>query len=465
VNIAFGQPSLLYDCDWTRIDDHPNLVTSYTIDRGRQYELDRTDTGRATVTIADQDGILDPTNPDSPHYVGGATQIEPLIQIALGRWNPVTDTWYTRYRGFVEDYDYSFDPSQLVNRLTITCVDLFEILSAIEMTPRFTGDAPAFGDDPAVVAPDSQGQIVFSNETLQDRVQGVLGDAGIPVDWFVVFTGNVMLSTTVYAPTENIMSVIQEACDGEFPAVSNAYCEGRTGKLAVHGRLARFDPAAVHAEPGVSDVWDWHHWHAGDGAAVNAGSGLAHIREFAFNRGLSKIINSAFASPAYILFEGTQLANAEGDDWARTDNADSIALYGIRSWSAENLITLYGLDGGATPGHETVDELVKFTAYYCSNYNTPKNRVTLCGFRTMSPAQPHAAATWNLLSLIEIGDQVSLTVGSPGGGGFTDEGFFVEGIHEQVNPLGEDYDDVTLTLDLSPQAYFTDLTMFGSDGG
>jgi hypothetical protein len=83
----------------------------------------------------------------------------------------------------------------------------------------------------------------------------------------------------------------------------------------------------------------------------------------------------------------------------------------------------------------------------------------------MSPAQPHAAATWNLLSLIEIGDQVSLTVGSPGGGGFTDEGFFVEGIHEQVQPLGADYDDVTLTLDLSPQAYFTDLTMFGGGGG
>jgi hypothetical protein len=82
----------------------------------------------------------------------------------------------------------------------------------------------------------------------------------------------------------------------------------------------------------------------------------------------------------------------------------------------------------------------------------------------MSPVQPHAAATWNLLSLIEIGDLVSLTVGSPGGGGFTDEGFFVEGIHEQVQPLGADYDDVTLTLDLSPQAYFTDLTMFGGDG-
>src|SRR4029077_3877890 len=195
-----------------------------------------------------------------PYY----SQIEPLIQIALGRWNPVTDTWYTRYRGFVEDYDYSFDPSQQVNRLQITCVDLFEILSAIQMTPRATGDPPAFGDDPAVVAPDSQGLIVFANESMQSRVEGVLGDAGIPDDWFVVFTGNVELATTVYS-NENIMSVIQEACDAEFPAVSNAYCE-RTGRLAVHGRLAKFDPAGTAASAGDT-VWDWHHWHAGDGAA------------------------------------------------------------------------------------------------------------------------------------------------------------------------------------------------------
>ena len=51
--IAFDDPTLEPDPTWTRIDSYPHLVTSYTIDRGRQYELDRTDTGRATVQIAD----------------------------------------------------------------------------------------------------------------------------------------------------------------------------------------------------------------------------------------------------------------------------------------------------------------------------------------------------------------------------------------------------------------------------
>jgi hypothetical protein len=456
VNIAFDQPSLLYDCEWTRIDSHPNLVTSYQIDRGRQYELDRTDTGRATVQIADPDGILDPTNPDGPYY----GLIEPLLQISIGRKNPVTDEWFTRFRGFIEEMDYTFDPSQQYNRLQISCVDLFEILAAIEMTPY-----PDFGDDPALVAPDSPGQIVFANEIMQERVNRVLGSAlrtDLDPDrdqWWVAFTGNVEVAISVYSPGENVMTVIQEATDAEFPAVSNAYCEGRTGRLAVHGRNAKLDPAAVAASAGDAN-WDWHHWHAGDGAAVNAGSGLAHLREFAFNRGLSKIINAAFCSSAYQILAGAQI-DAGDDTWARTTDATSQGKYGIRSWSTENLLTLRGWSGGAPiPGWETADELARFTDYYVKNYKDPKNRVTVCGFATMRPEQAHAAATWDLLSQIEIADQINITVASPGGGGFDDEPFFVEGIHETVSPLNPDYDLVRLTLDLSPQAYFEDQTMF-----
>ena len=65
-NIAFDDPTLTWEPTWTRLDNTDNLVTSYTIDRGRQYELDTTDTGRATVEITDTDGILDPTNPPAP---------------------------------------------------------------------------------------------------------------------------------------------------------------------------------------------------------------------------------------------------------------------------------------------------------------------------------------------------------------------------------------------------------------
>src|SRR4029077_1242651 len=218
------------------------------------------------------------------------------------------------------------------------------------------------------------------------------------------------------------------------------------------------------AASGGDTVWDWHHWHAGDGAAGNAGSGVAHIRQFAFSGGMSKILNAACTTPAYQLDGDGNQVQTQPDDWAHAWSPTSIAKYGLRSWSAVNLLTIRGFDGSAPIlGSSALGEVVRFAEYYRANYQYPKNRVTLCGFATMSPDQPHAAATWSLLSQVEIGELVDITVGPPGGGGFTGESFFVEGVHEQVQPLGAEYDDVTLTLDLSPQAYFDDLSMF--DGG
>jgi hypothetical protein len=450
--IAFDDTTLEPSPTWTRIDSHPHLVTSYTIDRGRQYELDRTDTGRATVTIADKDGILDPTNPGGPFWDTGTgkTKIRPLLQATLGRYNPVTDTWFTRYRGFIEEMTYTFDPSQRVNRLELTLVDIFELLSAVEMVPG--GPWPAdsmvdaiqgvWGDEPP---PKSVGQIFFDNALVGDRIRQVITNAfgaTTTAAFAVIFSGNVLLYEATYSPGQSAMDVVQEAADAEWPGVSNVYTD-RLGRLVFHGRLAKFDPAGVLAGPGVSDLWDWHHLFAGDGTAVNANpSTTAHVRQFAFNYGLSKIINSATATPV----------NIQDEDVAgqTVTDPDSIAQYGIRSWSAQNLLTKTGILDSSTD----LDECRNFCFFYVGNYATPQNRVTLCGFRTMSPDQVGAGATWHLLSAVDISDRVDITVGSPGGGGFDAVGYYVEGVHEQVQPLGELYDDVTLTLDLSPLTYY-----------
>jgi len=144
-SIAFDDPTLEWAPTWTRIDDiSSSLVASYTIDRGRQYEQDRTDTGRAVVQITDRHGLLDPTNTFGPFY----GKIRPLLQAAICRWDPVAESWWTRFRGFIEDFDYVFDPGQKFNRLTVSLVDLFEVLAAIEMLPD-----GHWGDDPAVVKP------------------------------------------------------------------------------------------------------------------------------------------------------------------------------------------------------------------------------------------------------------------------------------------------------------------------
>jgi len=432
--IAFGEDTLEPNPDWTRIDAYTSLLTSYTIDRGRSYELDRTDVGRATVQISDTEGILDPTNTSGPFY----GQIEPLLQAMIGRYNPVTDQWVTRFRGFIEEMDYSFDPSQQVNRLTITLVDIFEVVNAVKMWPDVSTE-PSFGDDPPE---QSVGQVFFDNAHMDDRIIQVLGNAGIPPEWYVVFSGNVDLYEVVYSRGESAMAVVQDAADADFPGVSNVFVD-RTGRLAVHGRHAKFDPVGV-ASGAAEGAWDFHQWHAGDGAAVAASPATtAHIRRFAVSRGLAKIINSASATPAYVddVDAAYQLV------WSDP----SILRYGRRSWDAQNLLTKGGLGTGTTALQETKF----FASYYVLNYQNPRTRITDCALRSMRPGTPGSSETWRLMSLVDIGDSVTVTVASPGGGGLDTEAYFVEGVHEDVRPLNPEYDDVTVTLDLSPRAYFT----------
>src|SRR4029077_8385540 len=87
------------------------------------------DAGRPTVTVTDPDGILDPTNPSGPYY----GRIRLLMQAMIGRHNPVDDTWHTRFRGFVDDLAYEINPSQKANRLTVSLIDVTEVLAAAEM--------------------------------------------------------------------------------------------------------------------------------------------------------------------------------------------------------------------------------------------------------------------------------------------------------------------------------------------
>ena len=440
--IAFNQNTLEPAPTWTRIDSHPSLVASYTIDRGRQYDLDRTDTGRATVQITDRDGLLDPTNSSGPYY----GWIRPLLQACIGRQNPVSGVWYTRFRGFIEDWDYVFDANQKVNRLEVSLVDMFEFVSSVEMMPGEFGDPPAEG---------SEDQIQFDIANMDIRIIQALTNAHIPEQFYVVFSGNVELKAAVYSPAESVMTCIEEAADAEFPGVSNIYCD-RLGRLCVHGRLAKFDPVGVHS--GISDptVWEYVEWKAGDRAAVLAGPPMARINRFAFNRGLAKMINQALATP----FRRNEPLTGPEMTAQLVSDATSVGLYGIRSWSAQDLLT----NGHVPPAVTTdLEETKRFATYYVNNYKNPANRITDIAFRSERIGAAGAGELWDLLSRVDISHSVTVTVASPGGGGFNADPYFVEGVHETVQPLTGEMDDVTLTLDLSPQAYFSDTTMFPDD--
>jgi len=449
IGVAFDSDTLDATPTWTYLTDEPSLVASYQIDRGRQFEFDRTDTGTASISIWDRSGLLDPTLSTAPYY----TLLEPLKQIQIELWNPVTSEYSQRYRGWIEDFDFVVDPSQVVTQLTLNCVDLFAILTAIEMQPG------QFGDDPPLGA---EGQIFFDNampgphDDEGGRIkQVVIENAGVPAAFLVVFSGNVWLQETTYSPGENVLQVVEDCADAEFPTVSNVFCD-RFGRLCFHGRLAKFSPATVAATAG-SSVWDYREWALGDGAAVIAGGGdTAQIRSLSFNRGLSKVFNSAYCAPNGI---------REQDIAAQfsTDNT-SIGIYGIRSWSAENLLIGHPTTTGnilstagasVLTGNSALDETKLYADYIKANYAQPRNRVTELTVKSLDPDDTRAPAVWDFLTHCDISDSVTLTTTNPGGGGFNQEPFYIEGLHESAVPSSEAFAIVTTSIDISAQAYFT----------
>lgn len=378
-----------------------------------------------------------------------------MKQARLARWNPVLEDWYTRYRGFIESFEFVFDPSQRFTRVTINLVDIFEIIQAVEMYPGFFGHpAPAVHKGNVFFEDTADGDVHGMQRRITDILSGsgvTLGDCGIPSAFYDVFSGNVSLHESTYSPGESAMTAIQEAVDAEFPGVANAYCD-RLGLFAVHGRYARFDPVGTSNATG----WDFNDWDVGDGAAVAAApTTTAHIRAFAMSLDLQKIINHAQASPVSVLdpaaFDAKLIANTVEDTISK-------GLYGIRPWSTQNLITK---DVG-TPGHTITGADADWTAtkeyatYYKNNYADPVERINQITFRSSSLNMTGTAANWDFLCRCDINDRVAVTVGSPGGGGISGVQYFIEGVHENVKPLNDTMDDVTLTLDLSPANYFQD---------
>ncbi len=443
---------------WVRLDDpaFPARVVSYTIDRGRQFELERTDAATATIRIVDLDGTLDPTNSSSDYFA----RIQPLVPVAISRWDPVAAEWNLRFRGVIEDWAYTVDPSGTHMQLEISCVGLFAILSAIQMQPGVFGDEPPAG---------KEGQIFFDNNTVgptddtAGRIPQIMGNAGIPDAMFVSFSGNVELWETDYSAGESAMTPVQEAADSEFPGVSNVY-EDRFGRLVFHGRLAKMDTAGVLVGVDAS-VWDYHEWKIGDGAAVAASpSDTVQLRQFAFTRGLSQIVNQVLSYPKSVQSGSGSRAIKTSDLPAQLVSDDeSIGLYGIRSETYENLLTKRGLIDDS----DALTETKRFAQFLVTNYSAARNRPTLVGVRPNRPDAPGAAELHQFLGKCDISDLATLYIDHPGGGGFGEgESFFIEGIHEQVNgrirdgipDRAEGYDDVTLTLDLSPKAYWDNET-------
>ena len=439
INLAPGDTALEATPSWERID-LTYTVQSWSIDRGREHEMSKTGTGTASIQLVDRNGDFDPTNTGGAFYDRLTTPtpqpMGPMVQAAISLQNPVTDVWTTLFRGFIASIQWVPYRSEQHANVTLELVDGLAFLAACEMAPN--GD---FGDGV------DEGNIIFLEDedldAVQTRINTVLDQANWPSALRSVFTGNVGLQRTVYAPRSTVLSVIQDAADAEFPDIANVYISGPRGEvgdappgsLTFHGRYARFHPDTVD--------YDIRTWQLGDNAAADLDIDVVPASPpLVASLDDTLLYTSAISTPM----------DPEGDQdftGQYVTNVTGAANKGLRTWSAENLLTAGGEDATTA-----IQETREFANYVTDNYSRPRVRVGQLTIKPRRLDHPNATAVWALLGNIDISDIVHLTTTHGGGGGFDDD-FYVEGIHYQARPGGT-IPYVELTLDVSPAGYYDD---------
>lgn len=429
-SLAFGANQMDTNPAWTWIDNPATSfkVAEFSIDRGRTYEFDQIEAGKATVTLWDTSGSFDPTNTSGTFY----GSITPGMQAGLALYNPVATTWSTVFRGFVSGWKYTVDPTENVIGVEVELVDALDIFAATELVPGGT-----FGN-PFVPA-GTEGDIFYDEDTtlyaVQTRINAALDSIFWPGVLRSIFSGNVGLSDVTYPSRTTLLSVLTDAAEAEFPGGVATLYVSAAGVVTFHGRQPRFDP--TNGTYGITT------WNAGDTTAANASpSTVAAIAEpFEFYNDYEHIYTSAIATPSGIKDETIETQYVT--DAAAADQ------YGLRTWSAENLLTLVG------SGTTGLQETKRYAQYYVDNYKAPLTRVSELTFHAAETTGTKASTVWTLVCGIELNDRVSLVTTHPGGGGFNSY-FFVEGIHYKVvGGPSSTSNDVTLTLDVSPAAYYT----------
>lgn len=436
VLIAFDDTPLEPNPTWTRIDDTDNLVSGIDIETGKQTELDRTDTGTATVYLNDTSGDWDPLNASSP-YFGKLDGKQILIQLR----DPVTATWEPQWRGWINDYGYTINPATnpdgtpVVSTVQVDCVDVFDYLAGYQLRVGEDGDVPPAGSEGVIFYEDTAG-------TVDDRIIQILTDASIDSTRWVVFSGNVSVQETKYDPGDAALTALRDAADAEFPGLANIYVD-RFGRFVFHGRYARFTPDTVAAGAG-SAAWDFQRWKVGDGVAISGDSDYAQMRVLAYTHGRSDIINYAIAWPKGIA-ESSMPSQKYEDATSQSD-------YGMHALPPMSDLII---NEGTTTMNTGAVECQKFAEFFVHYLKDPQTRITELMVKAIQPADARATSTWAVLTRADISDIIHVKAQYPGGTGLDGDNY-IEGISKRIRPLNPSYDYVEAEYRLTPTEWAMD---------
>ncbi len=462
VLIAPDDDPLEPDPTWVRVDapggDFPDqFVAGYDTTNGKQTLLSQTGTGAATVFINDHKyGLFDPRNTTSPYY-----QKLDGKQVLLQLYDPVLNVWEPQFQGLIDNIGYALNnkavnaAGQPINAsLQISAVDAFDYAAGFGLTPGLAGDRPPNGGDDGVwYAPTTDEVFV--------RIIQILADMGIDESRYVVFSGNVALTTAKYNPDEPALNALRDCADAEFPFVANLYVD-RFGRIVFHGRYGRLDPSGVSAAAG-NDRWDYQVFKLGDGAAVRDDSERTQMRVLEFEQARHNVLNVGVCYP-----QGTQPDQMPSQVYADVASINAYGHYAAPPMS--DLLTGRPINDilNGHPSWTKYIECEKFVELLVKNQKDPRESITAVQVKTVDPIDSRAAKVWHCLTRSDVSDMINVKVGYPAGVGMTGDSpideYFIEGRTLRVRPLNSSpdksdlpgYDYVELDLNVSPAIWSQD---------
>ena len=181
VEISFGSSGFI---------DVSSYVQSITLDRGISNQLEDYSAGSISITFVNNARVFDPLNTSSPLWygVGGYTVVQPGGQVRV-KANSIT-----RFIGFVQDWNFTFDEAGLDGQATLTALDrMYRVGNAV-----FTG-----------------GQ-AWQVEATSDRMKTVFNYNGFgAAEYAGVESGQTMLGYDDFTAGNSVLSYLQQVARSE----------------------------------------------------------------------------------------------------------------------------------------------------------------------------------------------------------------------------------------------------------